>query len=428
MPHSSEIEPDAAQDATRRLSRYVGLLAFAVLALVGSSWPLWWSVSEFPRIPFAPGLTGIPFAVDQALVLCLLLGSFASMWLAISQRLTAARGALAVLGISLAALMLLDQHRCQPWAYQFCLVSLILCWTRSADLAVSLLRILVIGLYLHSAVSKFDFSFVDSYGQNFVAELLRLIGVELQLQSVMVRRVLAGLLPLGELLVGLGLLVRRTRRAAIGAGCVMHGLLLVALGPWGLDHRPGVLLWNVFFLVQLVVLFGGERGSLASRDAWRAVRSDAGSIPAALLLAGALVLPLLEPWGYWDHWPAWALYSSRSARVSLYVGDEVRSRLPESLQEACREQLEGAGWWYVDLDRWSLELMNAPIYPQARFRAAVMLALSQRYGIERGVQVELRSDANRWTGHREDSRFQQMSGLREFASRWWLNLAPRGVE
>ena len=38
---------------------------------------------------------------------------------------------------------------------------------------------------------------------------------------------------------------------------MLHGLLLVILGPWGLDHKPGVLLWNAYFIVQDVLLLAG---------------------------------------------------------------------------------------------------------------------------------------------------------------------------
>ena len=51
--------------------------------------------------------------------------------------------------------------------------------------------------------------------------------------------------PLGELAVAVLLLHRRTWTWGLAGSIAMHGLLLLALGPWGLGHRPAVLVWNV---------------------------------------------------------------------------------------------------------------------------------------------------------------------------------------
>ena len=49
-------------------------------------------------------------------------------------------------------LVLIDQHRLQPWAYEFAIVGVILALTRSS-LGLRLLRILVISIYLYSALA-----------------------------------------------------------------------------------------------------------------------------------------------------------------------------------------------------------------------------------------------------------------------------------
>ena len=66
---------------------------------------------------------------------------------------------------------------------------------------------------------------------------------------------LAILFPVGELVIGLGLLVPPTRRVAGCLAIAFHLTLLLVLGPWGLDHSHGVLVWNVVLIVQAYLLF-----------------------------------------------------------------------------------------------------------------------------------------------------------------------------
>src|SRR5690606_29386070 len=101
--------------------------------------------------------------------------------------------------------------------------------------------------------------FLHGLGQQFAATVAAWLGASIEDWPAAVRLAAAGLFPVGELLTAAGLVFRRTRVAAIILAFVMHGGLLALLGPWGLDHRPGVLLWNVYFLLQAVILFAPFR-------------------------------------------------------------------------------------------------------------------------------------------------------------------------
>ena len=68
------------------------------------------------------------------------------------------------------ALSLFDQQRLQPWAYQFMLVAVVLALS-PPQAALGLLRLLVISFYFHSAITKFDYSFLHTLGQQFLAAL-----------------------------------------------------------------------------------------------------------------------------------------------------------------------------------------------------------------------------------------------------------------
>src|SRR5262249_28175077 len=150
---------------------------------------------------------------------------------------------------------------------------------------------------------------------------------------------------------------------------------------WGLNHHPGVLIWNVYFIAQDLLLFApariwcgmrtargqspvgksadeivghatsekqsvspiaasvappspptplprGERGDLEPEDARVTQRISWGCVAIEGVLVCVLLLPLLEPWGMCDHWPAWGLYASRAERTIVLIEASSRERLP----------------------------------------------------------------------------------------------------
>ena len=407
-------EPDASDEHRAGVyARALLLLISGTLMLLGLSGPKLWTAQQvFPQIPFLNALTRVPAWVDTTLAgLGLLILTAAcvesvrglrsgdSSREASFQRQRCLAGSLAVV---LGVLILLDQHRCQPWAWQFLLM--LMCWVparRPSDVLLGA-TLIAISLYLHSAFSKFDNSFVTSYGHRFVRAIGDAVGIETHRLSPRALTVLATCLPLGELLVGLGLCVRRIRGYSVLLAVCMHSCLLLALGPFGLQHRPGVLIWNVYFVAQALLLFwlwAGRRHSAISvaRLTFEMGRSNRR---AAGLLALACVWPLLEPWGWIDHWPGWALYASKTGRVTVYVDVDARVRLPVGVRKFVSQPEPATRWCHLNIDAWSISSVGVPIYPQERFRLAVADAVGRQASLDDALRIELRSAADRWTGQR----------------------------
>ena len=112
-------DQDVSFRARAGLIRAWAVLAFALFVV---SWRLWLSQSDFPQVPFFRITVQVPAAIEMLLfsgVLVCLVGSF--IW--VSKR--AGRYFLGIFAVFLAGLILLDQHRLQPWAYQFLILSVI---------------------------------------------------------------------------------------------------------------------------------------------------------------------------------------------------------------------------------------------------------------------------------------------------------------
>ncbi|MEO0530643.1 MAG: hypothetical protein AAF266_08705 [Planctomycetota bacterium] len=369
-------------DAAIRLT-LAWAVTHATLLLV--TWPLWTPQRGVPRI--AP-LVALPAALEFGLLFVIAIG-LVSVCLAP----TASRRGVRLATIALLVLVGSDQLRWQPWAYHALLVGtvLALCDARRAFIV---LRLLAIAVYAYSAIAKLDAEFVATLGQQMLSVLLRPFGVGPSSLGGLIANAAALALPISELVLAVLLAAawrwQRLAMVACIATAVMHATTIVVLGPWGLGHSLGVLLWNVGFVWQTIVLFAS---SLPDREEVHA-SSRSGSFAAATVILLGVVAPLGTPFGLWDQWPGWALYAPGGERATLFVHSAATDRLPESLLPHVESTADAdSPWRRVSLDDWVLEATNAPIYPQNRVVAAIAAGLLDRYPLGGRVRVVAESRA-----------------------------------
>lgn len=395
--------------------------AVAGLALFAATWKLWIPQAEFPQVPLFGWARSLPPLVDR-LAFGALLGSLAATaWNPDSRR-----GWLTFV-TALGMQMVLDQHRLQPWAWQLLLMAI---WWSSTSVGqdfnlpaksnagqvANLPHVLLtISIYLWSAISKLDADFVASHGQTLIEALFQSIGINAANWPASVKSWLAVLLPVGELLVAIGLCWPRTRRAGLFAATALHIGLILALGPLGLGHRPGVLTWNVTFIGHVWLLFG--RREFVVPPLGGGLSPTKNRLKAELrtgLLAFVCLWPITERWGLCDRWLAWSVYVARSERVSVMLTDEGLRRLPESARRCI---VDGE----LPLDRWSLVALDVPIYPQLRFQLGVVEWLRRHCGEDNLVEVIVQhSDGRR--GEVERLAVEQLDARRH---EFWVNTRPR---
>jgi hypothetical protein len=421
-------DPLRANRSAAILSKVV---AASALVLVAVTWPLWTPQTVFPRIPFVGALRHAPdwfdwMALTGVLVSLLII-------LLVRRERPIARWSGLVFIASIVGLVLTDQHRLQPWAYEFVLLLLVLSVLPSRE-AIVWARLLVISIYVYSALSKLDWTFIESGGGQIVDGLLTFLRLTGDHVSIGQRHVLAGSLAVGELLVGVGLAWRRSRKPALAASVIMHTLLIAALGPWGAGHKAGVLLWNVSFIVQNIVLFGiagaNDKGTQVVPIAAgsETQRSWIGSVLRGAVratVAIAILFPLTQPFGLCDTWPAWAVYATGPERVRVFVAEIDREHLPAVVRPYLEPPRFRDGRCLVRIDRWSLDATQAPIYPQNRFKLGVALALAAAGRLADPILVEIDGPANRWTGRRETRELVGADEISAELARDWLNGFPR---
>ncbi len=400
------------------LGRWVALGA---LLLIAVTWQLWTPQTVYPQVPLLAPLVRLPLAVQWPLAGLLVISAL--VVLLGSSRTELSRRALLGMTLGFALLALFDQHRLQPWAYQFSLIAVVLACC-PAETALPWIRLMVVSIYLHSALSKCDGLFAAGPGQQFAGALVELFGFNFVKLPDGNRLLLAWLFPLGELAVAAMLLVKRWWRLGVLASLVMHLALFMILGPWGLGQKPGVLVWNLWFAAQNILLFPAPR-LRASVDPVpephvRSMPETRGNW-CGWLMTLAILWPLGVDFGWCDEWLAWGLYSARAERARLLVHQLEAAKLPENLRPYIVENRDDPAqtWLELRLDRWSLSALRAPIYPQARFQIGVAAAVVRTLGLER-VMLMVQHRASRWTGERQQEEFSGAAAIDTAAERYWL--------
>ncbi|MDG2382196.1 MAG: hypothetical protein P8N76_11030 [Pirellulaceae bacterium] len=420
----AENDPLVAQERSRVELLKRAICLFTV-ALLFSTWRLWIPQPTFPQVPLFQGLVDLPWWIDQILLSLLVPMLILVGIIRISPRLTAV--CLLLIVVLLTTLMVLNQHRIQPWAYLALLVLATIACCTSHQIVIWL-RALFISVYLFSALSKFDYLFLTTIGQQLLSAGLELLGISLSEWSERARIGFALLLPAGELLTAVCLVFPRTRRLGVIMAICLHLTLMLILGPWGMQQKTAVLIWNLQFCILIPVVFWpfynvSADAKVAEIQVTR--RRFVASVGARLLLCLAICLPVVEGFGFWDSWVSWGLYSTRTARVELYFQEDLAKRLPAELQPYLSEGTYQGYLKKFYIDRWSLAALNAPIYPSDRFGTGTVLALLDQLQISDGVLMVHSSIPARRTGSRKQDRIRAVDVMMRLPTVYRLNAKPR---
>lgn len=409
-------------------SDLVRVLVIGHLALLMATWPLWIPQAWFPQVPLISIAGTVPVSVEWGLFV-LLLASLVGQLLFPSPTTVRRLSLLAAFASFL--LVCIDQHRLQPWTWQFIVLSVVVATAEDAT-ARNGWRWLVISIYVWSAWSKWDHGFFVGHGRFLIdgfCKASRFIS-DTQAWPAPVLSITTIAIPMFELLIGLGLIWRRTRGLALVGSFIMHFMLLLALGPFGHGHKPGVLIWNLFFIAQNFLLFHPQPDSLPPASRHPATRSTRnGNRLARFAVIAAIVWPSVESFGFCDHWPAWAVYAARPERVSVYIHAAELSKHQHDtrfdlLKHSPGPQVAFDDWHTLRIDRWSLDALYVPIYPQARFQVGVAIDLARTFQFEQ-IRVVIEGPANRWTGKRSLREFSGSEALNRLARTFRFNAFPR---
>lgn len=383
---------------SRRFQAVKAVTALALLASMIVAAPLWTTGRDFPLVPVPAFWPNLPPPFDT-FALFALIGL-----LVVSVARVPARPFLIAFLILAVFVALGDANRWQPWFYQDVLLLAALATVRSAtsddDTGRSLdaCRVVIAFTYVWSGLHKFNFGFQHS-SFAFVFQPV-LDNLEPGFRETVLK--LWFVPPAVEALLGFGLLWGKTRNVAVVGLVAMHAFLLAMLGPWGRDYNSSVWPWNVGNALLVLTLFWkADRFRLAS-GLFR--RQGDLTKSAAVVLMG--LLPSLCPFGLWPPYFSAALYTGDVVQAIVVLDQERAFAAPPSLAGVLRPDPEGSA---VNVGKWALAAMNAPVFPDEQVIRRVCRTLS-RPGDGPGRVRIMFLDRPGWTG--------------PLLKRRWVDLAP----
>lgn len=382
-------ESNAAIDWARRQNLALRILAGFEIALIAATFPLWTGRHSFPVIPLITGIS-LPAIIDHCVV-CVLLAACAYTVAGFKT----SRWDIIICGVALTAaivLVVLNQQRLQAWHWLFVL-GLLTSFFRP-DNGLKLLQSVLASVYVCSALSRLGPTAHQGMSAAILDQLLRMMHINPEVAAGQIGEILCHAFNIAELAVGILLILPGSRRYGILSAMLLHSTLLLALGPLGLRHHWGVLIWNICFLCLIPVVFAGPRTGLKSAGP----DSDWGFRIATICI---WLFPLSGLVGIADNWPAWQLYSTRPESWTLQIHEQDVPKLPESVRPHVTSPSPFEDSIVVKLDRWSLAETGSPISPESRFQREVIRRVLTGFSDADEFQIHI-SEPERW--------------------RWWLRI------
>lgn len=307
------------------------------------SFRLWLTDRSFPLLPIADFTASFPNWLHTGLfalsMVCLLL-----LIIKPDKRI------LIILLVTETISCLADWNRLQPWEYFFLFLLLAATLNRTAQQQAKHWTWIISGLYFYSGFYKIDPGFVYNSFQNLI--LIKFLGMTKVPAWLLTFGYLPGIL---EMLAGIGLLFTKSVKVSAWFLISMHILILLVLGPLGVNQNNVVWPWNVFMIYMLwIILVKPIHASLKPEL----------RLQDAVVILAWWIMPVFHMFGYWDAYLSGALYGGKAGQ--LYICPADRSCFPVStaavLQRAKNIPCESA----VSVYRWAMSEMNIVPYPSKK--------------------------------------------------------------
>jgi hypothetical protein len=194
--------------------------------------------------------------------------------------------------------------------------------------------------------------------------------------------------PVVEMAIGIGLLSRRGRTAALIAALAMHVFIAFSIGPLRNDWNNSASAWNLGSMLIVFILFYKEKNA-GFVDLIRPARP---AIQVIVLFFFGL-MPLCSFFGLWDSALSFNVYSGNTTSALIYLDDPAAARLPSDLRRYVHKENP-----YLDPQqhlnvlpvwRWSDQEFRAGPYPEVRVFRRILAQLCGRVG-DVGVAMEIR--------------------------------------
>ena len=275
----------------------------------------------------------------------------------------------------LCVMILEDISRLQPWVF----IQTAILWTvcippsskKGSRKTMTAVVIILAGTYFWSGLQKLNIAFLTEIAPWFL-EGIGIDGlrpVQSELQSIANGELPSRyygllLMPIIEILIGLGLLMQRSRKLAAYMGIAMHVLIIAVIGPWSKEYNYIIIPWNIALAICLYIATPRvERQGLLVSEALT-------TRGVAFVTMMFFILPALNFFKIYDHSLSASLYSGSRSTGSYFFFKNFEADKNDAYTHVMIDHFDEQHLYLgseVDFDKWMLRELNVPFYGEPRY-------------------------------------------------------------
>ncbi|SHI76503.1 hypothetical protein SAMN04488096_104158 [Mesonia phycicola] len=320
--------------------------AFLVAILL--SFHLWVTNREFPLVPLLNGFPAINTSVSYfifGIFVCLLI------WQTLQPKPIITALFLSILGF----LLVQDQMRWQPWVYIHSIFLIpFLFKNKKSSTFIQFYALILIGIYFWSGFHKFNIYFVDNIFPSFT----RNFGFDFPGY-----RYFAYAIPIIEIVIAVGLLLKKTRKLAFTLALITHLIIVCWVNPWNGNSNFIIIPWNIAMILWGYFCFIKHEDTLQQIH----LKSKLNLIAIAIV-----ILPILNTFGLWPYYFSFNLYSGKGNTLYITVSEEDYFQQSESFKNSCASLINFSNKNTINLDKWSFQDLNVPVPAETRIHQYII--------------------------------------------------------
>ena len=328
------------------------------------SWRIWTTYRMLPTIPVFNQLTHVPDIVHTVLFLIsLILLGF--LFFRINRYL------IIVLLIIEACSCLLDQNRIQPWEYQYFFTAVIfILYSKNQRIIISSIAFLFIATYFYSGISKLNGGFLQYIWSDLILGGFLRIPVYISHQKWLFYS--GYFLGLFESMLGVGLLLKSTQKISAILLIIMHLVILIIFGPFGLSGYKILWFWNLSMIAALYLVF------IANNEKLTIIQDLIKFWKRPVVLFWG-ILPAFSFIGLWQRNLSSNLFSGNVPRMVICIQDI--NRYPQLKRFSTRQDPSCVckGMLRVNLQTWIFRETRVSINPEISLMLQMQQRLVQKY-------------------------------------------------
>lgn len=259
----------------------------------------------------------------------------------------------------------LDTVRWQPWEYMYlCFLLIVIINFRKPKHIIMLGHLFLVSVYFFSGLHKLSRGFLSSIWMNMV--LTDFFGLSMEVILKYKLYFIGLLIPLAEILLAVLLFTSKSKRKISYLLILIHIVILIFIGPFGIQYNSVVWPWNLAMISILVIIYAKpvepiHRKILMVNSYW---------------IVLWFVLPFLSFSGNWYQYFSFNLYSGKGEYIYIYFSEKEKELSPYFEPGSGNTHKNEP---YVNLQNWAMKEIRSASVPETQVHREIATSLRRKY-------------------------------------------------